>query len=93
MYDRRHLHNMLGQQILGKTRNSPNSPNIIARQNLLIYSIRLPEVKEVTADVLHFYMSMYKWAIFDTKTDLQQKALEFIVQNKANIKLSGSLFI
>ena len=26
------------QQILAKTRNSPNSPNIIARQNLLIYS-------------------------------------------------------
>ena len=29
------------RQILGKTRNSPNSPNIIARQNLLIYSIAL----------------------------------------------------
>ena len=27
------------RQILAKTRNSPNSPNIIARQNLLIYSI------------------------------------------------------
>ena len=26
------------RQILAKTRNSPNSPNIIARQNLLIYS-------------------------------------------------------
>ena len=30
---------MLARQILAKTRNSPNSPNIIARQNLLIYSI------------------------------------------------------
>ena len=30
------------RQILAKTRNSPNSPNIIARQNLLIYSS--PEV-------------------------------------------------
>ena len=29
------------RQILAKTRNSPNSPNIIARQNLLIYSIKL----------------------------------------------------
>ena len=28
------------RQILAKTRNSPNSPNIIPRQNLLIYSIR-----------------------------------------------------
>ena len=28
------------RQILAKTRNSPNSPNIIARQNLLIYSSR-----------------------------------------------------
>ena len=28
------------REILAKTRNSPNSPNIIARQNLLIYSIR-----------------------------------------------------
>ena len=28
------------RQILAKRRNSPNSPNIIARQNLLIYSIR-----------------------------------------------------
>ena len=27
------------RQILGKTRNSPNSPNIVARPNLLIYSI------------------------------------------------------
>ena len=27
------------KQILAKRRNSPNSPNIIARQNLLIYSI------------------------------------------------------
>ena len=27
------------RQILAKTRNSPNSPNIIARQNLLIYSM------------------------------------------------------
>ena len=27
------------RQILAKTRNSPNSPNIIARQNLLNYSI------------------------------------------------------
>ena len=27
------------RQILAKRRNSPNSPNIIARQNLLIYSI------------------------------------------------------
>ena len=26
------------RQILAKIRNSPNSPNIIARQNLLIYS-------------------------------------------------------
>ena len=25
--------------MLAKTRNSPNSPNIIARQNLLIYSM------------------------------------------------------
>ena len=32
---------MLARQILAKTRNSPNSPNIIARQNLLIYSIPL----------------------------------------------------
>ena len=30
---------MLVRQILAKTRNSPNSPNIIARQNVLIYSI------------------------------------------------------
>ena len=29
------------RQILAKTRNSPNSPNIIARQNLLIYSNRM----------------------------------------------------
>ena len=29
------------RQILAKTRNSPNSPNIIARQNLLIYSNQL----------------------------------------------------
>ena len=29
---------MLARQILAKTRNSPNSPNTIARQNLLIYS-------------------------------------------------------
>ena len=29
------------RQILAKTRNSPNSPNIIARQNLLIYSIQV----------------------------------------------------
>ena len=29
------------RQILAKRRNSPNSPNIIARQNLLIYSILL----------------------------------------------------
>ena len=28
------------RQILAKRRNSPNSPNIIARQNLLIYSIQ-----------------------------------------------------
>ena len=28
------------RQILAKTRNSPNLPNIITRQNLLIYSIR-----------------------------------------------------
>ena len=27
------------RQILAKRRNSPNSPNIIARQNLLIYSL------------------------------------------------------
>ena len=38
MYDRRHLR-MLARQILAKTRNSTNSPNIIARQNFLIYSI------------------------------------------------------
>ena len=30
---------MLARQILAKTRNSPNSPNIMARHNLLIYSI------------------------------------------------------
>ena len=30
---------ILARQILAKTPNSPNSPNIIARQNLLIYSI------------------------------------------------------
>ena len=30
------------RQILAKTRNSPNSPNIIARQNLLIYSSAKP---------------------------------------------------
>ena len=29
------------RQILAKRRNSPNSPNIIARQNLLIYSINI----------------------------------------------------
>ena len=29
---------MLARQILAKTRNSPNPPNVIARQNLLIYS-------------------------------------------------------
>ena len=29
------------RQILAKRRNSPNSPNIIARQNLLIYSIKV----------------------------------------------------
>ena len=29
------------RQILAKTCNSPNSPNIIARQNLLIYSIQI----------------------------------------------------
>ena len=39
MYDKRNLR-MLARQILAKTRNSPNSPNIIARQNLLIYSIQ-----------------------------------------------------
>ena len=33
------------RQILAKTRNSPNSPNIIARQNLLIYSKCLAEKK------------------------------------------------
>ena len=32
---------ILAPQILAKTRNSPNSPNIIARQNLLIYSSHL----------------------------------------------------
>ena len=37
MYDQCNLC-MLAQQILAKTRNSPNSPNIIAPQNLLIYS-------------------------------------------------------
>ena len=31
------------RQILPKTRNLPNSPNIIARQNLLIYSNALSE--------------------------------------------------
>ena len=36
VYDRRICWRL---QILAKTRNSPNSPNIIARQNLLIYSI------------------------------------------------------
>ena len=35
------------RQILAKTRNSPNSPNIIARQNLLIYSIA--DVNSATA--------------------------------------------
>ena len=29
------------RQILANTRNSPNSPNIIARQNLLIYSTHM----------------------------------------------------
>ena len=28
------------QQILAEARNSPNSPNIIARQNFLIYSMQ-----------------------------------------------------
>ena len=35
VYDRRMCWR---RQILAKSRNSPNSPNIIARQNLLIYS-------------------------------------------------------
>ena len=38
MYDRRICWR---RQILAKTRNSPNSPNIIVRQNLLIYSIQV----------------------------------------------------
>ena len=37
VYDQRNLH-MLALQILAKTNNSPNLPNIIARQILLIYS-------------------------------------------------------
>ena len=37
VYYQRNLR-MLAWQILAKTRNSPNSPYILARQNLLIYS-------------------------------------------------------
>ena len=50
------------RQILTKTRNSPNSPNIIARQNLLIYSMR--EENEVSIDIAFtftftFYLTFY----------------------------------
>ena len=41
------------QQILVKTRNSPNSPNIIARQNLLICSIYY---------ICHFGIWFEKWS-------------------------------
>ena len=37
----------VGGQILAKTRNSPNSPNIIARQKLLIYSTKTLEMKSL----------------------------------------------
>ena len=44
------------RQILAKTRNSPNSPNIIARQNLLIYSIQDPDTMPNNGPLADTYM-------------------------------------
>ena len=65
---------MLARHILAKTRNSPNSPNIIARQNLLIYSITdckdsdttwefriMPPVTHLKRNVLPHYHRLLRW--------------------------------
>ena len=63
MYDQRNLH-MLARQILAKTRNSPN---IIARQNLLIYSMWNEDTDDVCSEnksSIYFTWNIYGIYLF-----------------------------